>query len=121
VIRCARTVADVARAWKAEARVPAARARLNAIAAHTSQALLAQNFPEGRCASGPAFRSAMTCSMMPERRVGDLGDLGVADPTLLVLIEDGVRVFDGGPRVRGDARDRLADRGILPRVIEKWV
>jgi hypothetical protein len=55
-------VAVVARAWNLEARAPAARMRLNAIAASTSQAELAANFPEGRCASGPFFRSAMTCS-----------------------------------------------------------
>jgi hypothetical protein len=39
----ARMVPVVARASKAEARVPAARVRLKAIAAQTSQALLAQN------------------------------------------------------------------------------
>jgi hypothetical protein len=61
-MRWARIVPMVALAWNAEARVPAARVRLKAIAAQTSQALLAQNFPEGRCASGPSFRSAMTCS-----------------------------------------------------------
>jgi len=51
-------------AWKVEARVPVARVRLKAIAAQTSQALLAPKCPEGRCASGPFFRSAMTCSMI---------------------------------------------------------
>lgn len=55
-------VAVVARAWNAEARAPAVRVRLNAIAAQTNQALLAQNFPDGRCANGPLFKSAMTCS-----------------------------------------------------------
>jgi hypothetical protein len=35
---------------------------LNAIAAQTSQALFAQNCPDGRCAGGAFFRSAMTCS-----------------------------------------------------------
>ena len=59
-----RMVAVVARAWKLEARAPAARVRLKAIAVRTSQAELAANFPDGRCASGPFFRSAMTCSMM---------------------------------------------------------
>jgi len=38
----ARIVPVVALAWNAEAKVPAARVRLNAIAAQTSQALLAQ-------------------------------------------------------------------------------
>jgi hypothetical protein len=42
VMSCARMVPVVARAWKVEASVPAARVRLNAIAAQTSQALLAQ-------------------------------------------------------------------------------
>jgi len=37
----------VALAWKAEARQPAARVRLNAIAASTSQALFAANEPVG--------------------------------------------------------------------------
>ena len=40
-INCRRMVAVVALAWKTEAMVPAARVRLNAIAAKTSQALLA--------------------------------------------------------------------------------
>jgi len=42
----ARIVPVVARAWNAEARAPAARVRLNAIAASTSQAELAWNDPE---------------------------------------------------------------------------
>jgi hypothetical protein len=53
-----------ARTWAREASVPAARVRLNAIAAQTSQALLAEKCPDGRYASGPFFRSAMTCSMI---------------------------------------------------------
>ena len=59
---CARIVPVVALACTLEARAPAARVRLNAIAVQTSQALLAQKCPDGRCASGPFFRSAMTCS-----------------------------------------------------------
>jgi hypothetical protein len=35
-----------------------------AIAAQASQASFALNFPEGRCAKGPAMRSALTCSLM---------------------------------------------------------
>src|SRR4051812_45598421 len=62
LISWARIVAVVALAWKVEARAPAARVRLNAIAANTVQAELAANRPEGMCASGPPFRSAMTCS-----------------------------------------------------------
>lgn len=64
MISWARTVAVRARAWKVEARAPAARVRLWAIAAQTSQAAFAVNFPEGRWASALFFRSAMTCSMM---------------------------------------------------------
>jgi hypothetical protein len=41
-------VAPVALVWNGDARAPAARVRLNAIAAQTSQAALALNFPEGR-------------------------------------------------------------------------
>ena len=47
-----------------DASAPAARVRLNAIAASTNQALLAAKRPDGRWASGPAFRSAKTCSMI---------------------------------------------------------
>lgn len=45
VMSCARIVPVVAWAWKVEARLPAARVRLNAIAAQTRQALLAQTGP----------------------------------------------------------------------------
>lgn len=45
-------------------RAPAARVRLNAITAQTSQAAFAVNRPEGRCASAEFFRSACTCSMI---------------------------------------------------------
>ncbi len=62
LISCARMVPVVALAWKVEARTPALLVRLNAIAAQTSQALFTVNDPEGRCAIGPFFRSAMTCS-----------------------------------------------------------
>ncbi len=54
VMSWARIVPVVALAWKAEARVPAARVRLNAIVAQTSQALLAQ---KSRTAGAPAGRS----------------------------------------------------------------
>ena len=73
-------------AWKVEARQPAARVRLCAIAAQASQAALAANFPDGRWASGPFFRSAMTCSTMAWPRwqasacsivSGDVGEHGV--------------------------------------------
>ncbi len=49
-----------------------------------------------------------------ERGVADLGDFGVGDPALLVLVEDRVRVADGGPGVLGDRRDRLGDLAVHP-------
>src|SRR3954447_11470144 len=63
VINLRRMVAVVAFARSGAARVPAARVRLNAITASTSQAALALNTPDGRCASAECFRSAWTCSM----------------------------------------------------------
>ena len=81
-----RRVAQRARACRAEAAAPAARARLNAMPASASQAALAVNFPEGRCASGPSLSSAMTCSTMAwsrwfssARDRGDLAGFAVGD------------------------------------------
>jgi len=54
VMSWARMVPVVARAWKLEARAPAVRVRLKAMAAQTSQALLAQKCPAG----APADRSS---------------------------------------------------------------
>jgi hypothetical protein len=71
-MRWARIVAVVARAWNLEARVPAARVRLNEIAASTSHAAFAFVCPEGRCASGPSFNSAMTFSGVGVVAVGGL-------------------------------------------------
>ena len=60
-----RTVAVVAFAISGAAvRVAAAWVRLNAMTPSTSQAALAVNFPEGRCASAERLRSAWTCSMI---------------------------------------------------------
>src|SRR5699024_6450598 len=60
-----RIVAVVARAMlRFVVRVAAARVRLNAMTAQVSQAALALNTPEGRCASAEAFRSAWTFSMI---------------------------------------------------------
>ena len=59
-----RIVAVVDLAIVGPARVAAARVRLNAITASTSQAELAANLPEGRWASAEFFRSAWTCSMI---------------------------------------------------------
>ena len=42
----------------------AAREMLNARTANCSQAALAWNFPEGRCARALPYNSAMTCSMI---------------------------------------------------------
>src|SRR3954451_17057103 len=57
-------VVATARAWpgRVAARAPAARSRLNAIVARASQAALAVNTPDGRRASGPFLRSALTFS-----------------------------------------------------------
>ena len=57
-IRVRRTVDVVALARRPPLRLAAARVRLNAMTAHTSQAAFAQNFPDGRCASAEALRSA---------------------------------------------------------------
>jgi hypothetical protein len=62
LISCPRIVPVVAVAWNTDARTPALRVTLKAIAAQTTQALFAANDPEGKCANGPFFRSAMTCS-----------------------------------------------------------
>ena len=50
-----RRVAVVAFARSGAARVPAARVRLNAMTASTSQAALAVNTPDGRCANAEFF------------------------------------------------------------------
>src|SRR3954451_6732693 len=67
-IRSRRRVVPRATAWAGLARVPAARRRLWLIAAQIVHALFAANRPEGRCARGPAIRSAKTVSMMASRR-----------------------------------------------------
>ena len=58
-----RMVAVVALARLVPAIVAAARMRLNAITAQTSQAAFAANFPDGRCARALFFRSAFTSSI----------------------------------------------------------
>ena len=63
-----RRVAPRATASLPSLRVAAARSRLWVIAAQIAQALLAENWPEGRCASGPSIRSAKTVSMIACRR-----------------------------------------------------
>src|SRR5215213_10917126 len=63
-INVRRMVAVVALARRPPAMAPAARVRLNAITAQTSQALFAVNFPDGRCATAAFFRSALICSMI---------------------------------------------------------
>jgi len=59
-----RMVAVVALARSGPVMVAAVRVRLNAMTARTSQAALAANLPEGRCARAEFFWSAWTCSMM---------------------------------------------------------
>ena len=63
-IRWVRRVAHRAFACRTDAAAPAARRTLNARQANASQAAFAVNLPDGACASGPSFSSAMTCSMM---------------------------------------------------------
>jgi hypothetical protein len=58
-----RIVAVVALASPGPVMMAAARVRLKAIAASTSQAALAVKTPEGRWAKALFFRSAMTCSI----------------------------------------------------------
>jgi len=58
-----RMVAVVALAGPVSAMVAAARARLKAIPARTSQAAFAVNTPEGECASALFYRSGLTSSM----------------------------------------------------------
>ena len=68
----ARTVPVVARAWKAEARVPAARVRSKAIAAQTSQALLSPNLRrllDGVTAARPQARAGHPGSSTQPHRV----------------------------------------------------
>lgn len=64
VISVRRMVAVRALANRGPAMVAAARVRLNAITASTSQAALAANRPECRCARAESLRSAWTCSMI---------------------------------------------------------
>ena len=98
LISWARMVAVVALAWKAEARAPAARVRLNAIAAQTSQAPFAVNDPDGRWASGPCLQ------------VGDdLLDDGV--PAVAVLGLDHRQRCVGEHRVVAVAGEQLALAG----------
>lgn len=63
LIRWFRMVAVRALAWNIDASAPAARVSLNAIAARTSQAPLALNYFEGKCARTLSFKSAMICSI----------------------------------------------------------
>ena len=46
-----------------------------------------------------------------EGRVLGLGDLGVGDPAVQLVVPDRVRVPDGGPGVLADGGDRGADAG----------
>lgn len=67
-ISCRWMVAVVALAWNTDAMAPAARVRLNAIAASTSLALLVEEDPDGKCARAPGFRSAMARLMIARPR-----------------------------------------------------
>ena len=52
-------VAPRATAWRTEARVPSARVSACAVTSSCTQAALAENWAEGRCAHGPSMRSAV--------------------------------------------------------------
>src|SRR5674476_549584 len=97
----ARIVAVVARAWYLEARVPAARVRLNEIAARTSYAVFALICPEDKCASGAPFNSAMTFSRVGVVAVGCLR----REHRLLGVGEDRV-VAPGGEQGALPGRER---------------
>ena len=47
-----------------------------------------------------------------ERRVLDLGDLGVGDPAGQLVVPDGLRLGDRGPGILGDTADRRLDAGV---------
>ncbi len=49
-----------------------------------------------------------------ERGEGHLGDFGVRDQALFVLVPDRIRVVNRGPCRLRDARDRFNDSGIHP-------
>lgn len=68
VMRRRRRVAPRATACAPPARMPAARCRLWAMAAHSIQAEFAPKRPEGMWARGPSMRSANTVSMIAWRR-----------------------------------------------------
>lgn len=59
-----RMVAVFAFASTVPVMVAAARVRLKAMTARTSQAAFAVKIPEGRCANAECLRSALTCSMI---------------------------------------------------------
>ncbi len=79
----------VALAWKLEASAPAARVRLNAIAASTSQAELAMKLPGGQMRERPVLqvgddllddRVAAVVGLGGEHRQGRVGEHGVVAP-----------------------------------------
>ena len=67
----ARMVAPRATACRAEARAPSARVSACALTASWTQAALALNAAEGRCAYGPSITSAKTCSTTAWARWSD--------------------------------------------------
>ena len=77
----ARTVAI--RAVGVPAAIAAARETLKAMVANPSQAALAWKRPNGRCASGPFFSSAITCSTIACRRW--VASASTAERVLLVM------------------------------------
>ena len=115
------------------ARAPAARSRLQLMAAQASHAALAAKEPDGRWARGPSFQSAKTCSMMAwsrwcssawivcERAVGEHGVVAPGREQLGLPVSGfGVHVADpaddqpGGERGRGLAPAAVdGERGVF--------
>jgi len=58
------------------------------------------------------------CASAGERRVGDLGDLRVADQALLGVVPDRVRIRDGRPVALADAADRVPRARLIRAVME---
>ena len=95
-----RRVVAVAFSRSGPARRPTARARLWAITASASQAALAMNLPDGRCARPALLSSAIRCSTTACRRWSASISSDVAGP-----------VGDEGVVVPGGEQRQLASRG----------
>jgi transposase len=103
-ISCRRTVAVVALAWKIDARAPAARVRLKAIAVSASQGLL---------------HGGVTSEVACPGRVG-WEDVAVPKPYPREFRDDVVRVARN--REPGVTSEQVADDfGVHPMTLSKWL